>query len=218
MVLSLNVRDNAPFEIGAMLDVVLCYPTFTPERQVKIANALCARLVKEWIALEPHRAVELRAPLREYRRVSGRASCGMLEKRRQKSLIAGQSFLPLIKQAAYGELPVLEGVNRQLSRHQIASQLWPAMEGGYEENYESRLRDRKENDIWPWYSVAHLAAAYEGLARLGAGHEEGSEFDYQDLNFHIRAVMLASEFARHFRTVPQLADIAGKLLNIEIIL
>ena len=72
MILILNARRNAPFEIGAMLDVALCYPKFSLDRQLRIANALCAKLVKGWMAAEPDRASELRAPLRNYAKASKR--------------------------------------------------------------------------------------------------------------------------------------------------
>ncbi len=133
-------------------------------------------------------------------------------------MVAGQSFLPLLKEAACAGLPLLHGKFGMLSRREIASYLWPALEDGYEENYESRLRDRKENDIWPWYPVAHLAAACQALARLEAGADDGFAFDYQDLDFHLRVAMLAAEFARLFRQVPELSDIAAKLIDIEIVI
>lgn len=217
MVISLDARSQPAYEIGAQLDALLCYPSFSPERQLRIANAICAKLMRGWIALEPERREELQLLRRDYAAAANRASLGTLEKRRRQALVAGQSFLPMIKEAATGNLPVLNGIARELSRNEIATYLWSPREGGHEINYVSRLRDRKENDIWPWYPVAHLAAAYQALARLGAGPDDDVPFDYQDLEFHRRAVMLADAFAEFFMASPQVAKIAANLIRIEFV-
>ena len=217
MTLILDPSRNVPYEIGAMLDVALCYPKLSADHQLRIANALCAELVAGWLELEPHRVEEIRPLLRGYRQVAHRASCAKLNQRREKAMIAGQSFLPLIKERALGELPILNGKSGKLSRQQIASHLWPVPKGGFEDNYVSRLHDRKRNDILPWYPVAHLAAAYQFLARHLSGKEQASGFDYQDLGLHVLAVMLAAKFADYFRATPGLASIATKLRDIELI-
>ena len=217
MTLILDPNRNVPYEIGAMLDVALCYPKLSADHQFRIANALCAELMAGWLELEPHRVEELRPLLRGYRQAANRASCATLNERREKAMIAGQSFLPLIKEQALGKLPIVKGKFGRLSRQQIASHIWPVLRGGFEVNYESRLHDRKRNDILPWYPVAHLAAAYQFLARHLSGKEEASVFDYQDLELHVLAVMLAAKFADHFRATPGLAGIATKLRNIELV-
>lgn len=135
MLLAFDTSRDAPFEIGARLDAALCYPNFDPDRQMKFANAICARQFEQWMALEPHRKDELQPVLREYRKFAERASLSKLEERRKKALVAGQSFLPLLKKAMTGQLPILTGKYINLSRNKIAAYLWPPLDGGHEINY-----------------------------------------------------------------------------------
>ena len=57
--LVLDARELEPFEIGARLDALLCYPTWSADRQQKIADAICAMLVAYTIACEPSRKNDL---------------------------------------------------------------------------------------------------------------------------------------------------------------
>jgi len=213
----LDLSCHEPWEIGAQLDAILCYPNFSRERQCKIANAICAKLVDGWITLHRDRKKEL-LPLRKiYTEAAKRVSINTLEKRRKKALFAGHIFLPLIKKEATGHLPVLRGEIRDLPLVEIARFLSPPEEGGYEENYVTRLRNYQENNVWPWYPIAHLAAAYQALARLRAKEKDSASFDYQDIDFHKKVVMLCNIFAEYFRASRYTKKIAKNLIRITLL-
>ena len=63
-----------PFEIGARLDALLCYPTWSLDRQQRVADAICASLVAHSIAVDPSRKAELRRTFPAYRISRARAS------------------------------------------------------------------------------------------------------------------------------------------------
>lgn len=212
--LVLDTRQLAPFEIGVVLDVQLCYPTWSTDRRRNVVNAICAELIAYWIELEPDRRAELTVAFPQYQRAKTRASLGSLVERHEIALTFGQAFLPLLKERAIGQLPILNGKNRKLPMSEIARFIWPPREGGDEINYESRLHDRKK-ELRRYYPVAHLAAAFEYAARERSVAKQPAQIDYQDLDFHRRIVGRANQFANYFRAEPALRNIADRLIDIE---
>ena len=213
-VIILDANVMAPFEIGARLDALLCYSTWSMDRQQEIADAICADLFAQWIQIEPHRKADLYEARPQYRKSKKRASLAKLHDRREQVLEAGQAFLPLLKQAAIGRLPILNGRRRELSIGQIARFIWPPREDGYEIYYESRLHDNKKT-LRSLRPIADLAAAYQYVARKRSGVEQAASFDYQNLDFHRKVVVRASRFADCFRSIPALGNIASRLVKIE---
>jgi hypothetical protein len=63
--------------------------------------------------------------------------------------------------------------------------------------------------------IAHLAAAYQWIARERSGDQPSATFDYQDLDFHREAVKRANEFAGYLRATPALQGIADQLIDLE---
>lgn len=211
-VLVLDTRELAPFEIGVNLDVLLCYPTWSAGRRQNIVNAICAELVAYWIELEPDRTAELVAAYPKYRKSKARGALGSLMERHEKALTFGQAFLPLLKEGATGELPILNGEKRELSISEIARFIWPPQENGNEVNYEGRLHDRKK-ELRNFYPIAHLAAAYQYAARERSATNQPGQLDYQDLEFHRALVTRANEFAGYFRAAQALNAIADQLIQ-----
>ena len=210
----LDTRAMVPFEIGARLDALLCYSTWSIDRQKTIANAICTDLIAQWVQMEPCRSAELNEALPQYRRGRNRASLATLHKRRDEALKVGLAFLPVLKQPAIGELPMLCGERRPLPNAEIARFIWPAREDGNEENYENRLHDNLKL-LRKMRPIAHLAAAYQFIARMRSGREQASSFDYQDLDFHREAVRRANFYADCFHSVAALTNIASKLVTVE---
>jgi len=68
------------------------------------------------------------------------------------------AFLPLLKLAATGELPILKGHVGELSLNKIAHFLWPAREAGFEEKYEDRAHDRLRHGVRRYYRIARKSA------------------------------------------------------------
>lgn len=204
----------APFELGAQLDVLLCYPTWSPERRQKVAYAICAELIAFTIELEPQRKKELSAAYPQYAKSRARSALTSLPSRREKAFEFGLGFLPLLKKAAIGELPMLNGRQRELSKAEIARFMLPPREEGLEINYESRLHDwlKEMRDFHP---IAHLAAAYQYIARERSGANKAAPLDYQDLEIHRAIVSRANGFAGYFRTVPALTTIGDRLIDLE---
>ena len=204
----------APFEIGAQLDALLCYPTWSPERRQKVGDAICADVIAFTIELEPHRKKELWAAYPRYAKSRARSALTSLPSRREKALVFGLAFLPLLKQAATGKLPILNGHQRDLSKAEIARYLLPPREEGLEINYESRLHDWLK-ELRDFHPIAHLAAAYQYIARERSGANEAAALDYQDLEIHRAIVRRAIEFVGYFRTVPALTTIGDRLIDLE---
>lgn len=210
----LDPTVSRSFEIGARLDALLCYPTWSHQRQRRIADAICASIIGHSIAVDPSRKAELWSAFPAYRVSQSRASLETLSERRDDALFAGVAFLPLLKNAAIGELPILRGRRRELSIAEIARFLWPPIDQGPESDYEDHVHDRKRHGIRRYYPVAHLAAAYQYVAHERSGDEGAAAFDYQDLAFHREVVRRASEYAGYFSAMPMWANIANALIPV----
>lgn len=209
----LDSRGLHPFEIGAKLEAVLCYSTWSAERRDKIADAICARLFAFTIAQDPSVKRELSRKYPRYAK-HNRTKLDSLDGRRDKALRIGAAFLPYLKEPATGELPELYGQHRKLTLAEIVRYLWPERHGGPDFVYEDWLKDR-EKDVRLYRPIAHLAAAYQWIARDRSGDRPSAAFDYQDLDLHREAVRRANEFAAYFRSSPALKNVADQLIDIE---
>lgn len=96
--LILDTNTMAPFEIGARLDALLCYSTWSTARQQGFADAICADLLAFSVQLEPDRSLELYKAWPQYRKGRNRASLAALHNRRDEALKVGLAFLPALKQ------------------------------------------------------------------------------------------------------------------------
>lgn len=210
----LDVAVLRPFEIGARLDALLCYPTWPFERQMRIAAAICASVIAHSIAVDPSRKADLLDAFPEYATGHSRTSLETLLKRRDDALNAGFAFLPLLKNAAIGELPILRNRRQELSIDEIARFVWPGEVRGPKFDYGDHLHDRKRHGMRRYYPVAHLAAAYQYVARKRWANELAAAFDYQDLDFHREVVRRANEYAGYFAAMPKWANIANFLVPI----
>ena len=130
-------------------------------------------------------------------------------------MIAGLSFLPLLKKAAMGELPILRGVTKELSQAEIARFNWPPGEQGAEINYQSRLNDRQRHGLRKYYPVAHLVAAFQYMARERSAFGAAAAIDYQDAEFWRELVRRANGYAGNFAAMPKWQNIASALVRIE---
>lgn len=80
-----------PFEIGARLDALLCYPKWAYEKQLGVADAICATLVAHSIAVDRSRKAELWGAFPKYKvsrsgwhAVRSTARCSTISKRRSR--------------------------------------------------------------------------------------------------------------------------------------
>lgn len=209
----LDSRALQPFEIGARLDALLCYSTWSAERRERIADAICARLFAFSIAQDPALKSELSRKYPRYAK-QNRTRLNSLDGRREKALRVGMAFLPILKEPATGELPLLHGQKRRLTLAEIVRFIWPERQRGPDFVYEDWLKDR-EKDVRLYRPIAHLAAAYQWIARERSGDQPSASFDYQDLDLHREAVRRANEFAGYFRSSPALKNIAERLIPLE---
>lgn len=193
---------------------MLCYPRWTAERQQKIADGICAQLLAWSIAQDPARKKELSRKYPQYTKSKNRTKLDSLEGRREKALRIGLAFLPYLKEPATGELPELYGERRTLTLTEIVGFIWPERQRGPNFVYEDWLKDR-EKDVRAYRPIAHLAAAYQWIARERSGEGPATSFDYQDLALHREAVRRANEFAGYFRATPALNSIADQLIELE---
>ena len=211
----LDERVLAPFEIGARLEALLCHPGKSPAERLLIADAVCADIILQKIDERPADAPELRARFPRYLKSKSRASLGTQARRWQQGFVAGAFFLRQMKPIALRELGFAEAAGDLMSGRQIAQFMWPPNEDGYEQDYESRLNDTVRHSIRKYHPVAHLAAAYEYLARLAAPEGMAATFDYENVDFHRLVVGLAQWFAGIIRKTPAMAGIARKLIDVE---
>ena len=211
----LDVARMAPFEIGAHLEALVCHPEKNPDARRRLADAIGADLVSQMIDCEPDRARELRSRYPRYKKSLSRASLGTQGKRWDAALTAGVFFLAQIKKAATGEHPILEGVAKPFSGRKLTEVMLVPDEGGELEQFESRLHDALRNDVRRFYPVAHLAAAYQYIARVACGANVAGTFDPEDLDFHRMVVQLSARFAQFIRETPALDGAASKLIDIE---
>ena len=202
-----------PFEIGARLEALLCYSTWSAERREKITDAICARLFAFSIAQDPTSKKELSRKYPRYARLN-RTKLDSLDGRREKALRIGVAFLPMLKQPATGQLPELRGLKRRLTLGEIVRFIWPERPGGPNFVYEDWLKDR-EKDVRLHRPIAHLAAAYQWIARERSGDGRSAIFTYDDLDLHREAVRRADEFAGYFRGTPALQGIAEQLIDLD---
>ena len=209
----LDTHQLQSFEIGAGLDALLCYSTWSAKRREKIADAICARLFAFSIAQNPTLKKELTRKYPSYAK-HNRTKLNSLDARREKALRIGVAFLPLLKEEATGELPEFRGEKRRLTLAETVRFIWPERRGGPDFDYEEWLKDR-EKDVRAHRPIAHLAAAYQWIARERSGDAPSGTFDYQDIDLHREAVRRANEFAGYFRAVPTLKSIADQLIELE---
>lgn len=209
----LDTRQLQPFEIGARIEALLCYSTWSAERREKIADALCARLFAFSIHRDPTCKKELTGKYPKYAK-SNRTKLDSLDGRREKALKIGLAFLPMLKEPALGELPELYGERRNLTLAEIVQFIWPKRQRGPNFVYEDWVKDR-EKDVRAYRPIAHLAAAYQWIARERSGEDRAGSFDYQDLDLHREAVRRANEFAGYFRAASALKSIADQLIDLE---
>jgi len=188
----LDAAALKPFEIGARLDALLCYPRWSAERQQRVADAICARLVAHSIEVDPSRKANLWGAFPKYTMSRSRASLKTLDERRNDALRAGLAFLPLLKKAAIGKLPKSQ-----------------------EKDYEDFLHDRAKHGLRRFYPIAHLAAANQYIARERSGEADRAPFEYQDLDFHREVVRRANEYAGYFTAMPRWGNIADALIPIQ---
>ena len=199
-----------PFEIGALIDAVLCYSTWPAERVKDVATSICADVVQCWAETTP----EIRGEYPHYKKSLNRTSLRSLHHRREKALKFGLAFLPMLKEAATGDLPILSGRQRALSEAEIVRFIWPEPAAHRDFSYDQWLHD-KRRELRDHRPIAHLAAAYQYIARERSRRNEAAAFDYQDLDFHREAVRRANKFACYFRAVPALKAIGDRLISIE---
>src|SRR5579884_1687641 len=209
----LDTRALEPFEIGARLEALLCYSMWSVERRERIADAICARLFAFSIAQDPTLKEELSRKYPRYAK-RNRTKLHSLDGRREKALRVGVAFLPMLKEPATGELPELCGKKRRLTLAETVRFIWPERLGGPDFVYEDWLKDR-EKDVRLFRPIAHLAAAYQWIARERSGDGRSATFKYDDLDLHREAVRRANEFAGYFRGTPALQSIAEQLIELD---
>ena len=199
-----------PFEIGALIDAVLCYSTWPAERVKDVATAICADVVQFWAETTP----EIRGEYPHYKKSLNRTSLRSLHHRRDKALKFGLAFLPMLKEAVTGDLPILNGRQRAMSEAEIVRFIWPEPAAHRDFSYDQWLHD-KRRELRHHRPIAHLAAAYLYAARERSGSNEAASINYEDMELHRNIVKRANEFAGYFRGVPALKAIGDRLINIE---
>jgi hypothetical protein len=211
----LNASALESFEIFAQLQALMCFPGSTPEVRDRIARGICADLIEQQCELEPELAASLRAAFPQYRKNRNRVSLDSHGERWSEALIAGWYFLVRLNKELTGEHPALNGTPEKVSGRDVVSNMFPAREDGFEENYESRIHDIERHLIRRHYPVAHLAAAFQAAAHAASPNSHAGEFDLHDLSFLRLVVSLARAFADRIRRMPELRRVGDRLIDLE---
>ena len=199
-----------PFEIGALIDALLCYSTWPAERVKGIATAICADVVQGWAEAAP----QIRSEYPHYKKSLNRTSLRLLHHRREKALQFGLAFLPMLKEAVTGQLPIFNGRQRPLSEAEIVRFIWPDPAAHRDFSYDQWLHDKRK-ELRDHRPIAHLAAAFQYIARERSGSSEATAFDYEDRDFQREVIGRAIQFASYFRTTQALKRIGDRLIDIE---
>lgn len=199
-----------PFEIGALMDALLCYSTWPGERVKGVATAICADVVQGWAEASPH----IRREYPHYKKSLNRTSLRALHHRREKALQFGLAFLPMLKEPVTGRLPLLDGRERPLSEAEIVRFIWPDPAAHRDFSYDQWLHD-KHKELRDHRPIAHLAAAFQYIARERSGSNEAKAFDYEDRDFQREVIGRANQFAGYFRSTRALKRIGDRLIDIE---
>jgi hypothetical protein len=210
----LDASSSEPFEIFAQLQALMCFPLSTPEERDRIARGICADLIEQQCELEPELAASLRAAFPQYRKSRNRVSLDSHGDRWGEALIAGWYFLVRLNKELTGEHPALNGTPQSVSGRDVVTDMYPPREGGFEENYESRLHDIERHLIRRHYPVAHLAAAFQAAAHAASPNGQAGEFDLHDLGFLRLVVSLARAFADRIGRTAELATVADRLIEL----
>lgn len=210
-----DASASEPFEIFAQLQALMCHPLSEPEERDRIARGIGADIIDQQCELQPEIAATLRAAFPQYRKSLNRTSLGTQGEKWGEALVAGWYFLVRLDAKSAGEKPVLSGSPKMASGRDIVRDMFPARDGGFEENYESRLHDIEKHLIRRHYPVAHLAAAFQCAAHISAPNGHAGEFDIHNLEFLRALVNLANGYAVAMREMPELANVAEHLIEIE---
>lgn len=211
----LDASVSEPFEVFAQLRALMCHPFSTGEERDRIAAGICADLIDQQCELQPEIAATLRADFPQYRKSLNRVSLGTQGERWGEALIAGWYFLRRLDCEKVGKEPDVSDNLKKASGREILRNMFPPREGGFEENYESRLHDAERHLIRRHYPVAHLAAAFQAAAHVTSPDGQAGEFEIHDLEFLRAVVRLAAAFADAIRRAPELKNIADQLIDLE---
>lgn len=213
--LLLDASQLEPFEIGARLEALLCHPEKPAEARQAFAHAVCADLIAQRSEKSAEEGEALWACFPQYLKSKNRKGLLNHSRRWGKALVAGSVFLKQLKAAGVRGTEAEHIGGAPLPLQGIANIMCPPHEGGAEIHYESRIHDWLRDDIRMFHPVAHLAAAYQYVARLGNPEGMGLDFKYNDLNFHRMIVQLAAVFTTYIRETPDLDRAASMLIPIE---
>ena len=212
---TLDASAFEPFEIFAQLQTLMCHPLSSREERDRIAAGICADLIEQQCELQPEIAATLRADFPKYRKSLNRVSLDTQGERWGEALIAGWYFLRRLASEKVGDEPDNADKLKNASGREVLKDMFPPREGGFEENYESRLNDRAKHLVRRHYPVAHLAAAFQAAAHVTSPDGLAGEFEIHNLEFLRAVVKLSAGFAEVIRRAPELKNIADRLIDLE---
>lgn len=193
----LDTTKLEPFEIGALLEVLLTYPGASDRRIIALSSALCAKVVQITVEQKPE-ATEAVYANYSYRRRIDRASLNDLPARHGHAMFAAQIAASFLHEPSTGLPSVLPPDVGRRSVQQIARFLLPVQSGEYEEQHFSRV-ERELRLYWrPWRTVLHLATARLIIER----HRRAKQlpmFDLQDIDVQREWVSIAKIHAATMR-------------------
>ncbi|WP_221796219.1 hypothetical protein [Aquisediminimonas sediminicola] len=213
--LVLDTTRLEPWEIAAHLHIRLAYPSATAARTQRLIKSVCADRIAVMIEQNPESRSELLARFPTYNPRQVRTGREGIITNFEEAHRMGAAVLALVKEAATGELPVVNGQRRQLSLDFIVQYLWPNSANAGEEKYLMWVHDVKKRQVRKRYPMAHLAAALAWLAREKSAAGAPMELAYDDLDFLRRWVSKACEIAGYIRATPTCELMASQLIDLR---
>lgn len=215
MIVELDARKLAAFEIAARLDALIAEPHVSPKRHADLVRRLCADQIAATIEAFPETRAELVASYPQYNPVTVRIQTNELQAKREDAFKVGALVLALVARTAVGRAARLPEQCRSVSLDQMIPVLWPRDERVDEEMYLMQVHDIERLKVRPRYPVAHLAAAMQWVARERTDNGETLTWDYQDLAFLRDLVARAQTMAMLIRATPGLENMANRLIELH---
>lgn len=217
--MTIDATQSEPFEIGAQITALLAFPAADEDaRRLRIEGAMCSEMIAKGCAEDPAGARAIRERYRRYAKRTQRASLTSLDGRLKKAMFAGWMTLGFIEEGVTGKPLRLPPGMPSMSVSNLARRV--SRQVGLEddvtcENYEDAIK-AFEKRVWRrWHPVLHLASAYQVVARIHAGQDDGLRYDVQNDVFHEAVINLAQFHGRIIRAHPRLKKLAEVLVDFE---
>jgi hypothetical protein len=210
----LNSTILEPFEIGAKLLAIACYPA-TDENDAlqKAAEALCADTIRIKCTEYPESAQQWRDAYPAYSAIDERESRRRLRtfsNRLQRRMLAARMSLGFFERAITGKEPRLPNGMKRHSLNELSKLVMEQTHQSVPENFEHR--------IWrPSRPVIHIAAAMQVIARASEPNSVAVGYPLDDLPLHRLVIEWAAFHEKMVLADPRFGVDTDQLVRVRLV-